>query len=989
MSRLSALHIPFVSGHNDAIDPRVMPDGVFTDVRNGRLRKTGSLAVRRGWRPLTMTEMVTANEFVAHDLYSFRGSLVALGTLGASAAQYLATNVESSLTRPWRAYRDSPVPPVTRVRSISSLPDMSMDVWSTSYALTSSGLFGLAMYQHTDEGPADALFRVFRTDTDQTVAFITDGPGISQIFPLGVAFGRVRLQDTSLVYSVLNPTDSNPTFQTVATLETGVTANSPFEVAVARDTTPTHLHVVVVDGGAATYRRYDVATGVQSGSDKTVAASDVTTFPAVATDEATVRVLTKADTGNVLSVLTFSGTGSYTTTAGPSPLFSSVEVAGSRFCVGISQDLSYIAAQAQTQNDVLVEVLTTSHTLTDSWIHRASLLVSGWVCSSPYVGIGISREQNTGGDTNGTFCLTDQTGPWLWSQFGTSSNSPDAADVDTSARVAVPGHSLEGRVLTGGYGFGTFLYPFTLLFHLNSTARRPGVVFGDTLYIAGGVLTQWSGNNAVDNGIPAPVITSRVASNGSGSLTEGQYSYRAVVTWFDEIRGLHRSTVSFAEIATVDSGEDTVTVKVAVAKTPRRNPNVGSNPTVTLFRTEVGPGELFYQTEFSVVSVNEDSITLVDTTSDADLISAPRLYTEGEFGAVSGVLDIATPRPGAYIAAMRDRIVLGSEGSLYQVSQTLLPEEPVAFAEPGVSGPVALSYFDSVEGRLTSVATLDDTIVLGTADGIFLAGGEGPNLAGVGQFQSPARLPSDVGIHSHVSVIETSEGLWFLGSDDKLYLLPRGGGVPQFAGEAVQGRFTDVVVGSARETEDAIVAWAVGGDGSSLVVHDIDHGYWFADDPPFVPIALTTHEGRMFAVAQDGVVWEYAAASYGDGASGATAVTLQATTGHVQVFGLTGQGRIASIEVLGEVVTAATIQLEISYDDAITWTSLGSYDIPDGAGETFQRQFYPANQRGGRFRLRFTMTSEVTADPGCRLTGFTVYYRTANGPSRLPSASRK
>lgn len=984
MSRLTALHIPFVSGHNDAIDARVLPDGVFRTVQNGRLRKSGALALRRGWRPLDMTEMATANEFVAHDIYSYGQSLVALGTLGASNAHRLATYVGSSTTRPWRAYTDAAVPPVTDVQSMGNVADMSEDLWYTSYAMTSSG-FGCAAYQYTDGSLSTTITRVFNMTTSDTVAAFSDTSGYVKVFSLGTTIGRVRQEGTNLVYSVLNPEDTSPTFATVATLEAGVTVDSPFDVVF----TTGFLHTVVVDGGAATYRRYSSTTGAQSGADKTVTAADVTHFPAIVCDGTTAHVITKTDAADVLSILTFDATGAYTTSAGPTALFSSTAIDASRYCIGKDASVIYVAAQLSATSTVSLVALSAAHTILESEAHRSSVLVSGWVFYTPYAGVGIVRE-STHGEGVGSFCYIDTAGPWMWSQVGTAEGSPDNSLTNVPARVMSPSQTTN-QVLTGGIArreaFGA---PFTVLFNIGLESRRQGVTFGSTLYIAGGVLTQWSGSDLAENGIAAPVISSFTQGTTGGLTQLGTYSYRAVVTWFDEVRGLHRSVVSTAETVTLTGVNDSVLVAVSVGKTLRRNSNVGSNPTVNLFRTEEGPGELFYRVATAVCDAGSDTTALNDTAADSTIIDDPRPYTEGEFGAVSGVLDIAPARAASYVAAMRDRLVLGEVGPAYQVSQTLLPEEPVAFAEPGVSGPAALAYFDSVEGLLTNISTLDDTIVLGTADAIYVAGGEGPNLAGIGSFQSPARLPSDVGFLSWYGNIETSEGLWFISAEGNLYLLPRGGGVPTFAGEAVQDRLTGSVVGCARETEDDTVAWASAGASSVLVVHDITHGYWVSDPLPFTPTALITHQGSMYAVDDDGVVWQFGPAdAYGDGASGATAVALQVETGHVQVFGQVGQGRVGAIEVLGEVRTTATLAVDISYDDGVVWNPLGSYAITGTAGDTFQRQFYPANQRGGRFRLRLTMTPTSTTGEGCRLTGFTVYYRTASGPSRLPSASRK
>ena len=108
------------------------------------------------------------------------------------------------------------------------------------------------------------------------------------------------------------------------------------------------------------------------------------------------------------------------------------------------------------------------------------------------------------------------------------------------------------------------------------------------------------------------------------------------------------------------------------------------------------------------------------------------------------------------------------------------------------------------------------------------------------------------------------------------------------------------------------------------------------------------------------------------------------------VAGLAGHGRVATVELLGTFQSAATILMEMSYDDGATWTSLGSHTVTGlSTGQAFQRQWHPARQRGGRFRLRATMTPSSTAAEGCRLTGLTVYLTERSGPSRLDSAKRR
>ncbi len=423
----------------------------------------------------------------------------------------------------------------------------------------------------------------------------------------------------------------------------------------------------------------------------------------------------------------------------------------------------------------------------------------------------------------------------------------------------------------------------------------------------------------------------------------------------------------------------------------RRDTNLITNPLVELYRTEAGPGELFYRTGSGSTSTTTDLVTIVDGRTDASFISQPRLYTEGEFGAVSGALDITPPNETAFVAALRSRLIGGSSSPAYQFSQTALPNEPVAFTQPGVSGTPGLAYLDAVEGKITGVATMDETAIIGTAKNLFIAGGEGPNLAGIGEFEAPARLPTDVGFYDARSVFETSEGLWFQGSVDTMYLLPRGQSAPIADRTVLTHLLGATIVGAGYDAVDNVAAWAL--SSGRLLVRDIAIKQWFSETLPFTPVALTSVAGRLYAVASDGVVWAQDATAFGDGAVGATSVVLQVTTGQVSPFTLAGQGRLACVEFLVEYRTNASLKGEISYDDGVTWT-----DLSPGApfsltgltvGSTVQAQWYPAIQRGDRFRFRLTMTPSGTTTEGCRLNGLTLSFTERGGPSRLASTRRK
>ncbi len=1022
MSRLRPLHVPFVQGSNDSVAAEVLPDGVFADVRNARFNKAGELVLRRGWRPLAMGvasdqgTAVTAG--TVFDLYSHGASLVAAaGFLTAAPAVgstydplRLQTYTTHSAATPWVLRRGAGLPPATQVRTVGGIPDLPASVDFASAAVTSDGVWGAVLAQ--SGSPTNTVLRVFRLATDETLFYgaLSPGTGIRKIVSMGTRFGIIRNTGSALTLQAFDPSQQTGWLTTVGTLFSATVTH--FDVGVATATAPTALHCVDVVAGVVSYRQFTFA-GVQTGATKTVLAANGHSAH-LATDDVTAHVVYQLSTTFELSLLSFAATGAYTTSAGPTALNAGVPASAFRHAIGYAPDPSggtntairvaggVSSAGAGVARTTYTYYRTAAHVNTGTVLHSSTGLCAGWVVRGGAAGLGVVRGKvgNSQVTEAPDAFYTDSDVPWFVAHYGLGA-SPDRAASPYGVGLAPTGDALvllnrtSDASVNSSIGDGTTAtvqITARTFKVLDVSRRRPAAEFGGALYVSGGMLTQYVSSGLVENGMLRPVVNSLTASVGAGALTAGIYSYRAVVIWTDEGGRLHRSTVSQAVTQTVIA-QNTVTAVVHVAKTLRRDSNAIANPIVELYRTEAGPGELFYLVATAVVATSNDATTVVDLLADSAILDNKRLYTEGEFGAVSGALDITPANPSAFVAVLRDRLVVASAESSYQISQTVLPEEPVAFTQPGVSGPVALVYQDAVEGTVTALATLDDTIVAATATGLSVsaADGPGPNLAGVGEFSSPARLPSEVGVFRAESLVEDSAGLWFLGAVDKLYVLPRGQPTPVFAGEAVQDRLASgTVVGAGRSVADDVTAWAVAAGAASLVLaHDTVLNVWLADGLPFVPVALVSHQGKLYAADSAGAVWEHHATAYGDAAAGATAVALRVTTGDVAVFGLSGHGRLATVEVEGVFEAAAALLAEVSYDQGLSWTALGTHTVTGLAvGEVFQRQFYPARQRGGKFRLRLTMTPSVTTTEGCRLTGFTLWHTTRSGPTRLASAKR-
>ena len=1010
MSRLRPLYVPFVQGQDEGTARELLPDGVLARLRNARWEKTGRLALRTGWRPVSMATATDENTALgnedAQDLYSVNGVLVALlrrDTAGAASNPLaLASYTNHSASSVWSLRNGVSVCPVTNVRVAGNIPDLAADVRRVSCVVTSDGVFGAVLQQSSSV----SVLRIFRVATDETTFYddLANGSRQRKLVSFGSTFGLVEYTGTALTLRVIDP--QSIVTAVTSTLVTATITDFDATTAIKDTNTPIGVHVAYVESAAVKYAQF-ASDGTQAGSTKTVVAANATRC-ALASDDTNVHVVYD-NASSELQLLTFDATGSFTTSAGPTAVNAGSAVTAGQFAVGCASSI-FVASGLSATRTCLVNRLNNAHSTNVRTDHDSSSLVSGFVFARNTAAVFVARGRAASSMLNDV-ALVEAESPWLIPAYSTGTSfaaagvsAPYAPCQNSSGvvlaaygRLSDTSNTTAKASATSGATLVT-RQAAVLTFSSYSDARRPSAVLGGMLHVAGGMLTQYANGGVVENGMPKPVIFSLTPSNGSGTIASGQtYAYRAAVTWTDFGGRLHRSAVSDPLSVAPAGAEDTITVVVHVAKSLRRDANVAAPAKVELFRTEAGanattPGELFYLVATATVSSSDDEVSIVDTLPDSSIVDNRRLYTEGEFGSVSGVLEISPASASSYVAAARDRLVTAS-GSDVQYSHILIPAEPVAFSNPGVSGPPALVFLDSIEGQATAVVSLDDSIIFATSDSLYVVNVTGgPNLAGVGEFPSPARLPSAVGVYDWRSVVENGEGLWFLGDQDKLYALPRGQAAPQYVGGAVEDLFAaGTVVGAARDLTDGVLAWAVAGSSEdALVVRDETHGTWSADVLPFEPKALVAHDGRMFAVASDGAVWERSA-SYGDGTSGATAVALVAETGDVQAFGPLGSwGRLAAFEVQGVFRTAAALLLEVSYDQGLNWTSLGTHTVTGlTAGEVFQRQWYPATQRGGKFRLRVTMTPSATTAAGCELNGVTMYHTVRSGPTRLPSAKRR
>lgn len=388
-----------------------------------------------------------------------------------------------------------------------------------------------------------------------------------------------------------------------------------------------------------------------------------------------------------------------------------------------------------------------------------------------------------------------------------------------------------------------------------------------------------------------------------------------------------------------------------------------------------------------VPSGNEfgQAVTLTDLTSDANLLLAETLYTQGEFGGLTGILEREAPPSARYAATVGARAFLGGlpDPTEVAVSFELAPAETLAFSSN-------LAFRAWVDGTVTAVAALDGVPIAFTADCIYRFPNALPNdQGGDGELMPAVRVPSEGGCQNAQSILETSAGLFYESRDGKIMLLPRGGATPVWIGQLVQDSLEafPVIMGAAYVDEDHCAVFTCrnsGGTASIILVYDLRIGQWYRDTFASAQVirACVDYLGRLAYI--DGATVRLQSSSLTPSAF----IPYNAKTGSLAPFygEHGGWGELICIQVDGEFRGNCTVQCQISYDDGVSFTTLATktFSTPTFAvGESITIQWYPRVRKGSAFVLNFPVTVlSGAATAGIILNSYTIEVKNAQPLAR-------
>lgn len=500
------------------------------------------------------------------------------------------------------------------------------------------------------------------------------------------------------------------------------------------------------------------------------------------------------------------------------------------------------------------------------------------------------------------------------------------------------------------------------MFTINNSEQYSSEIAG-CLHLTGGQLWQYDGVKPVEHGFQLypEDITSSVATSPSGSVGAGTYYYSFTYEWTDGTGRLHRSAPSIPLKTTVASPSSRVTLNVP---TLRLTYKVAPNPVRIVGYRWSSNQQTYYQfTSITSPTVNDltvDSVVIVDTLSDAQILGNTLLYTTG------GVVENIAPPAFRHICLYKNRMFgISAEDDTIWYSKPVVQGTPVEFSDLFTIYVAPTTGAQGPTGQIKALGATDDKLVPFKKDATYYITGNGPDLAGANNdFSEPIFITGSVGTDNPSSIVLMPSGLMFQ-SDKGIWLLGRDLST-SFIGDRVNS-FQDVpVVSSTAIPGTNEVRFVL--DTSITLVYDYYYDRWgyFSN---IQAISACLYQGAQTYLNVRGEVYQQQAGVYTDGSK---PVLMTMKPGWINLAGIQGYERLYFIYLLGTYKTPFKLKVDIAYDynesplqsiivtpdnytpnwgEEVNW---GAGQAWGGPGNSFQCRLFPQLQKCQAFKITIT-----------------------------------
>jgi len=578
---------------------------------------------------------------------------------------------------------------------------------------------------------------------------------------------------------------------------------------------------------------------------------------------------------------------------------------------------------------------------------------------------------------------------------------PDVATVDsTTFRFAVGqilglGSSTNSASVEVGGILPIGVSAMTLDFADPEASYRTAEAAG-SMHLGGGLLQMYDGLGFVEHGFNLYPEDLTVTGLSAGSTYS--YQYVGVYEWSDNAGNLHRSAPSVAVTATssaaISGANDASIAFPTLRLTQKTEANGRSDVMLAVYRTEdaaaASGGTLLYRLPYTSTNVNNtsvDSVTITDSTTDADLIAGAPLYTDGTPPVIE---NIASPPPLALAAHKNRMFVVDATNPLtIQYSKQVSPGVPVEFGEGFVVNVTPEG------GNVTALASMDDKLVIFKRGSIYVLTGDGPAATGeFDDFGTPTFVTSDSGCINQRSIGTTPDGIMFQ-SDKGIKMLTRALQVVDIGAPvqdlALAGCTSCVQIA---DRDQLVLTF----DDRTALVFDYFVGQWAQYNNIAAVDSLIWQNTHVY-LRSDGVALIEDADTFTDDGS---FIPFKIKTAWLQFGGMQGYQRLYRVLLLGTYKSPHTLYVDVAYDfnptivqtltitptTATTYGSVspyGSESVYGGVFAPYQWRVNPTRQKCQSIQL--TIRDAEGTDPGasCTLSGMTAVVGVIPGPNRMPA----
>lgn len=426
-------------------------------------------------------------------------------------------------------------------------------------------------------------------------------------------------------------------------------------------------------------------------------------------------------------------------------------------------------------------------------------------------------------------------------------------------------------------------------------------------FLPGGTLVRIDERGAVEEGFAqTPVLYGATPAAGGGQTASCTYEYVAVYKSRTSNNRFEVSGVSPVLTVAMGSGQTLVTLDYKPLESGAR-----SGVQIEVYRT-LANGSVFYlvaAADGSPDPNNTGARVFIDGAADTAISSQAVLYTQ-----VGQTLPNCFPPPSRFGCVGAQRVHLGGllRNDVSHCSKLMLGDQSPSWADNDAFRIVWPS-------TLTGLAFMDNLMGF-TDEGVYVVSGDGPDDSGDGVFSPPQRLPYAITCIEPRSVIAVDEGCFFQ-SRRGLYMIPRGFGAPIPAGDVVMDTLAafPIITGVAVVTKatEQTIRWtcvdaAVPTAGRSIV-YDLAHKCWSVDyygagaTLPHIAQGQWLNGEVAMAGPTVGTSTQKVTNSTYDDEGGV--ISMDLVTGDLRPFGSMSEGVMSKVDVLAEVRSACTLQI--------------------------------------------------------------------------------